>query len=281
MPPAPGGFSLNPANLFASSRPGSSQGQPSGQPAPQPSPAVVPGSGGMPNQQPNPAAGKGADGQPLPELNLDGTPKPKPDASPLDAFSDLFTIDPKKEPVKDPLKDPIFNVDPAKLAEVVSKMDFARNLPPELVAKALGGDAASFSTILNAVARNSYLLSTQMMTKLVASAFETNNGRWEGALSSRFRDFQINFSEPQNAALKHKAAQPVLTALKSTIAIQNPELSPMEVSKKAEDYFLSMAKAINSVGTEELGGGGKGTGGKGAPAVEMDWLKYLEPAQTP
>lgn len=236
-------------------------------------------------QQPNPDAAAGLS-QNNPgadpgnrELNLgtnaDGTPKTNKESSPLDAFTDVFKIDPNKQPAADPLKDPLFSVDPQKLSAAVSKMDFTRAIKPELVQKALGGDAAAFSAAINQATQTAYMAVTQMMTGLMETAFSKNNGRFESTLSGRFRDFQISNSRPDNKVLQHPAAQPMLSALKSHIATQFPDLGPPEVTKRAEEYFLAMSKEMQTLDKDNAdnaaaSGASKGTG------AETDWTKYLE-----
>jgi hypothetical protein len=256
-----GGFSL--ANLF---RPSSGV------------PASPVGGTGTPNPAgPNdPARGldlsnPGAGGLGSPDGGVKNPTEGKGPDSPLDAFTDLFTIDPKKPVPKDPLAEPLLKLDPKTLGEAVAKMDFTKNLPPDLVAKALQGDANAFAQALNGATRASFMQITQMVTGLIEGAVRTNNGRYDSALESRFRTFQLNSSTSTNKALEHPAAKPVVAALKSSIAQMHPELSAADVQKRAEDYFLGMSKAITSVGEEGAGGT---AGNRGEPA-EQDWSKYL------
>lgn len=200
-------------------------------------------------------------------------------SSPMDEFVDLFKIDPNKQPSKDPLKEKLLNLDPAKLAEAVNKMNFAGGLTPEMIAEAQQ-NPTKMVDILNRVARNSYVMSFQAVTSLIESAIGQNNSRFETVLGDRFRNFQIDMSTPQHKALQHPAVKPVIQALKQTIAMQNPELSPSEVQKRAEDYFLAMNKSISSIDTENATNSGTNRG-VNSPAAEPDWTKYLETGNLP
>lgn len=263
------GFGSSLANLFSGNKginpaPASNINPTQGTPAPNPDAAA-----GL--QQSNPAADPANKDLNL-GVNPDGTPK-KDASSPLDAFTDVFKIDPNKQPAADPLKDPLFSVDPQKLSAAVSKMDFTRAIKPELVQKALAGDPAAFSAAINQATQTAYMAVTQMMTGLMETAFSKNNGRFESTLSGKFRDFQISHSRPDNKVLQHPAAQPMISALKTHIASQYPDLGPQEVTKRAEDYFLAMSKELNTLDKDAAETAAAGGAGKGA---EPDWTKYLE-----
>lgn len=236
-----------------------------------PNPAATPdAASGM--HQANPAADPL--NQNLDKANLGGDGKPKKDSSPLDAFKDMFTIDPKKPTPKDPMKEPLLNLDPKTLAEAVNKMDFAKGLNPDVLAKAFpGGDPAAISQLLNGVSRSVYMMAFQGFTKLTESAIGTNNARFETVLGDRFRNFQVNTSQSTNKALQHPAAKPVVSALKTMIASQNPDLSADDVQKQAEDYFLAMGKSLSSIDAENDAENRSKNGNADAPA---DWTTYLD-----
>lgn len=266
----PGPFSL--ANVFGKTRPSTATGA---EVVPNP-PAVaagnqqktassVPGSNGMPNQATNP----GAD-----PANVTGNNTASVQAtegqtvSPLDAFTDVFKIDDKKQQQTNPLAEKLFNLDSGKLGAAVSKMNFAGSVSPELVAKALGGDHASFTAALNLAAQSAFAMSTNLVTQLMEQAITKNNSRFDSMFDGKIRDSMLNFQRPENPVLSHPAAQPVLAAMKKQIASQFPELSPSEVTAKAEGYFTAMSEALGS---------GKKLGAKGGEesSGEVDWSAFL------
>lgn len=223
-------------------------------------------------QQTNPAADPA--NQNLDAANLGADGKPKKQSSELDAFTDIFTIDPKKPVSKDPMKEPLLNLDPKTLAAAVSKMDFAKGISPDLLAKAFpGGDSVAIQSLLNGVSRSVYMMAFQGFTKLTESAIGTNNARFETVLGGRFRDFQVSASQSTNKALQHPAAKPVVSALKTMIAAQKPDLSAEEVTQQAENYFLAMGKSLNSIDAENERENRNKDGGNDGPA---DWSGYLE-----
>lgn len=203
--------------------------------------------------------------------NPDGTPKTKADSSPLDAFNELFKIDPNKTPTPNPLAEKLMELDPTKFGAAVAKMDFTRTLAPDLVSKALQGDVASFTQALNQALQGTFASAVQMLVGINEAAFRKNNDRVEAVLGDRFRNFQIQSSKPENKALQHPAAQPVLAALRAHIASSSPELPAYEVGKRAEDYFVAMGKAMQSVEQQV-----KDQTLQQHGTQEVDWTKFLE-----
>lgn len=238
-------------------------------------------SAGMPNQPVNKGAGAGTEGGPdLGNSGGDGagaTGNKKP-SSPLDSFTDMFTIkNDGSAPPKDPFSEPLFNLDPKKLGEATGKMEFTRGIDPALVQKALQGDAASFLGILNTVSRNAFTAALSTTVGMTERGFGSFKERYDNTLDGRFRDYQVNSMQSTNPALKHPAAAPVIAGIKQMIASQNPNMAPAEVQSQAEAYFLAMGKAMgdlgdgNGTGTGTQGGG---TGNKGA--AEPDYSMFFQ-----
>lgn len=235
---------------------------------------TAPNSGGMPNNPQNSGAGAGTgDGNPeLPDLSGGGTGNPKKESSPLDGFADLFTIDPKAEPKKNPLAEKLFNLDPKKLSDSASRMNFVSAIPKELLQKAAAGnDPDALAAVINHAGQASFQLVTQMFVGMMENGFQKNNGRFDSVLSDRFRDFSVRNSRPENAVLNHSAVQPIVEALKTQFASKHPELSAAEVTKKAEDYFLAVHGEIGKTQKPTT----DATGGSGA-AKETDFTAFLQ-----
>ena len=205
------------------------------------------------------AGGKG-------ELGADG--KLKKDVNPLDSFTDLFKIteDDKKNAPPDPFGEPLLTFDPKKFGEASSKMNFAAGITPDQIQKALGGDQQVFAAILNRVSQSTFTAAAQVFTGILEQSVKKNNSRWDNALDSRFRTLQINSQRPTNVALQHPAAQPIVEALKATIAAKNQNLRPDEVTAKAEEYFTTLAESLAAAKAPK--------DEKKTPA-ETDWTAYL------
>src|SRR5574341_309566 len=230
---------------------------------------MVPGTG-MPNDMANP----GADPNNVTGPNNLGGNKGSEQGSPLDGFADIFKIDPNAAPQQDPLSQKLLELDPKKLGESVSKMDFTRNLNQELVQKALQGDSQAFGQVLNSAFQGAFAASTQMMVGLMKQAITKNNGRFNSVLEGRFRDFQINSSNSNNKVLNHPSVKPVLAAIRQQIANSpvGKNLSASEIQQKAEEYFMATADALTSLKTE-LGDKDKAKGGGGGQ--DYDFSMFL------
>lgn len=250
-------------NIFGAFRSGTpAPAAPPGGAAPaNPGTATPAGTSSIPQNQPN---NPGADPA---NQNLNA---PDPNASPLDSFKDLWKTDDKGN-AADPLASPLFNVDPAKLADATKRMDFAKVVPPDLIAKALGGDAAAFAQALNLVAQQTYGVNTHMVTGLIDQAIQKNNARFSDSLPGRFKNFQVGESLAANPVLTHPATAPIVEALKQQLTRQNPQASAAEIAKFANDYLANFAQAIS--GTKP--GGTK----EGEETPEFDWGMFLEPGK--
>jgi len=256
------GFSIS--DIFSGGRQGN---QSSGTPAP----ATVPGSNGIPSAPVNPGADVGANleankGILDPNLGPDG--KPKTPDNPLDGFKDFFTItedDRKKQP-PDQFAEPLLNFDPKKFGDTAGKMNFAGNIDPALMQKAMSGDQQAFAAVLNRVAQSSFTASAQVLTGILEQAFKKNNGRWDGSLDSRFRNLQLTNTRSTNPVLQHPAAAPLLEGMKATIAAKDPTMRPEEVARKAEEYFGAFTDMmIASRAPKETP----------ATSASDDWTKFL------
>jgi len=199
------------------------------------------------NQQPNPP---GDNGQPNNDPNNNADPNKGQAGSQLDNFKGIFTMptgpDGKPLETADPHNEPLLNLDPAKLQEAAAKMNFAAGVAPELLQKAMGGDAQAMSEVMSAAGRNAFVAATASMTRVVEDAINRNNQRNDQTLASRVRDVQINQAPVKHPALAHPAAAPVLAALKQQIAATNPTLSPDKVAEHAENYVIAMSTDVNT-----------------------------------
>lgn len=246
-------------NLFAPKAPANPAPAPAANGAP-----AVPGTGGMP-AAPNPAAGEGA-APAGPGGGAAGTGTGT--GSPLDSFSDIFKMEDNEQPAPDPMKEKLLNLDPAKLNEAVGKMNFAQNVPAELVQKALQGDVQSFMTALNMVSQNAFAMSANMVTGMMENAISKNNDRINQVLPERFRSFSLASEGPKNPALNHPAAKPMLDAMKAMIAAKNPGMAAGEIASKAEEYFTAFGSMMGAAKeTPAAPGGGS--------AQQEDWTLFL------
>lgn len=195
----------------------------------------------VPMGQQNPGAAEGAP----PAGTAQPNTEPPPQADPLDAMKAVWQTDPNAKPPADPLAGSLFNTDPAKIREAASKMDFTANIPQDLMQKVLaGGDTAAIVQMMNTVAQNALATATQLTTATVEQGAAKSQQRMLQALPGKVRDIQLQDMTPENPVLQHEAVQPMLNMVRSQLRMQNPNMPPAEVSRRAEEYMLATASAL-------------------------------------
>lgn len=219
QPPNFAGLHGQPAPMF---------GQPQGQQQQQSQPPQ-----GSPILNPNDPQGQQPQGQ-------------QQQVSPLDSFSGLWQTatnpdgTPKAAPA-DPWSEPLINGDPAKIMENASKHDFTRNVNPELMQKAMNGDFASMVQIINSVGQQALGLSAQLAVASVEHGGKQIRSRFDQTFASKLRDTELSQVNSNHPALSHPNAKPLLRTLTQQAAQANPNLSPAEARKMAEDYLIAMS----------------------------------------
>lgn len=192
-----------------------------------------------PLQQQNP----GADATIVPPA---GTSKETP-PNPLDDMAALWQTDPKSTPPVDPLSTPLFNTDPAKIAAAASKIDFASQVPPEMMAKAMSGtDPNAFMQVMNFMVQRGLATATQLNAATIEHATSRNNARIETALPDRFKRMQLDAMQADHPILQHSASQPFLQLLRSQIQMKEPGLSAAQINAKAESALIGFAGQVSA-----------------------------------
>lgn len=183
-------------------------------------------------QQQQPAGGATGDGQ----------------KSALDAFAEL--LKPKQDPnakAMPGLADPILApLDPVKLQQSVANTNFAASIDPQVLQKAASGDAQALMEAINTASRDAFLTATQLSHQLSEHASREAATRLDGSLDRRIRSHQIRTQNIDNPVLQHPAAAPLVNAVKAQIAAANPSMPATEVTRKAEEYFLTFADQLTA-----------------------------------
>lgn len=204
-----------------------------------------------PMSQQNPGAGQGA---PAAGTSQPNSEPPAPPPNPLDEFKPLWQTDPNAKPPADPLAAPILNSDPAKIKEAASKVDFLGQVPQELLQKVMqGNDPQALMQLINTVSQNTLAMAAQLSTATVEQGAARANQRLLDALPSKVADIQLRQMQPENPILRHEAVQPMLDLARSQLRMQNPNMPPAEVNKRAEDYILAVAKAATGSADTQSG----------------------------
>lgn len=199
----------------------------------------------------------------------------KEPGSQLDSFADVFKLptsaDGQPQLPTDPMAGPITNIDPAKLREAASKMNFAAGVSPELLQKAMSGqDPQAFMAVLNTVAQNGFTAALTTSTNAFESGIAKFRDNLDSALPERVRQVQIRQAAPRNPVLNHPAAKPVVEAMKLQIATANPSLPPDRVAEMSENYFLAMMQDMNTNTQQQQAN-------LPSNKKETDWMALLDP----
>jgi hypothetical protein len=185
----------------------------------------------------NTTAGNGV----VPVGAADNEPK-----APLDAFADIWKTDAAAGKANEPFS---FNVDPAKLMEAAGKIDFAKVVGPETLAKISAGGpeaAAAFADALNKVTQQSFAQSAFASSKMVEQAVAKTRESMEANLPSMIKQQQFSNSlREDNPAFNHPAAAPVIQALEQSLQVKYPNASVNELKDMAKNYFSSLGEAFN------------------------------------
>lgn len=192
----------------------------------------------------------GTSNAPAPAPVVAPTPAPAIDmptapVSPLDDFKD-FWQPVKQEGVDNTLPENMFaGLDPAKMLESARKVDFAKSIPPEILAKVTAGgpDAgAALMQILNDVSQRSYAQASIAATGITKAALQQFRDGQESRLPDQIRKFQVSDSiREANPALQHPAAQPIMDALQSQFSVKYPNATVTELRDMASKYLTAFA----------------------------------------
>ena len=176
---------------------------------------------------------------------------PAENVSPLDEFKTLW------EPSTTPTVDGTLPVnmfagtDPAKMLDAARKVDFAKSIPPEVLAKITAGGpdaAAAFATALNDVSQRAYAQSSFASTKIVEAALAKFQEGIDSRLPAQIRNHQVSQSlRESNPALMHPAAAPIMEAMQAQLSAKFPNATVSELQGMASQYLTAFNQAANPV----------------------------------
>lgn len=142
----------------------------------------------------------------------------------------------------------LFTVDPDKINESVSKIDFTQSISPEaLEAISAGGEEAvkAFATSLNKVAQEVFSKSMLASGSLVKQAFSKAQDRIDARASRNFTRLKVSDELTSvNPLLKDPSVAPMVAAVQSQLQRKYPDASADEIRTQAEKYFENFAKLV-------------------------------------
>lgn len=164
--------------------------------------------------------------------------------SPLDLFTDFWQNDPNAATPETPI---FSNIDPQKLMEAASKTDFSKIITQEQLTKIqAGGPEAMMAVVdaMNKMSQNVYAQAAFASTKIVAQALEQAESRFNTSLPGKLKLHTASEAiRNENPALSHPAAQPILSAIESQMAVKFPNASSAELTSLAKNYLENFADA--------------------------------------
>lgn len=214
------------------------------------------------SQQPTP--GKDSLSAPNPAVDATGKiPGTEPlNQNPLDIYSKMFDNAANNSDIQAPS----FKLDPKVLGDVSSKMDFTRGINPEVLSKATNGDVSALMDIIKTVGQNAYKASLEHSTSLT-DTFLTQRGEFEGKQVAKGVKNQLTSNELSNAPnYSHPVVKAELNRVAAQMSAANPDASPVEIAKAAQQYINDLSNALNPKASSNSPNDGNG---------DFDWTKYL------
>lgn len=182
--------------------------------------------------------------------------------NPLDQFKGMFD-----NTSTDADKVPSFVLPSDKVNDVASKMNFTQGINPELMQKAMAGDAQSMMEIINNVGQQAYARSIEH-TATLSDNFINQRLAHEGkTLNSKVKE-QLTSAELQTKTpgFDNPVVKAQLSSTARELARMYPDATPQEIAQKARDYITTLANSINPQAT---------TAPQQESAKDVDWDKYF------
>lgn len=182
--------------------------------------------------------------------------------NPLDAYKKMLDNADKSGTIQAPS----FKLDPKVLEDVSKSMDFTKGLDSSLLENALKGDAKSLLQVIQSVGQNSYRASIEHNTALT----ETHLGQRSAYDNSRVTagvKTQLTSDALSSAPnYDHPVVKAELNRIAGEFARSNPDASPQQVAKAAQQYINDLNAALTPAKKSSDGSNSEG---------EFDWSKYL------
>lgn len=207
------------------------------------------------NNSSTPAASKVAGDKPK-EGDSNKSPTSE-EVSPLDAFASLWQTAPELDENGNPVKKEqpknlanLLTIDPAKIGEAASKVNFSSAVTPEqLQAITAGGEEAqeAFVQALNSVSQQVFSQSLVANASLLQETLSKTDGIIDQKASESIRQHNISDRiSGSNELLAHPAVSPLVEVVKSNLTSKFPDATPQEISEATVEYITNFTKALTS-----------------------------------
>lgn len=140
---------------------------------------------------------------------------------------------------------PSFSIDDEALSGVAGKLNFIKDINPELVQKATSGDAGALVALINATAQQSYRAALKHVTALTDTHLAQRETFNQKAIKSGVREnlIQQEISTIPNAS--HPVVQQEIARIARDFAKRSPEASPAQIKEQAIRYFNEVHNAMS------------------------------------
>lgn len=210
--------------------------------------------------------------------NVSGTPKLGDD--PMMDFKSLWenTPDDPKNPTVPEETNFLPKIDPAKIAETLSRIDFSKfATPEESAAITAGGEGATkaHSSILNKSLRQSMMTMFNVSQRMVEQGLTNAEGRFLGKVPSHVKDVMIESdltaSDPQY--MSNPAFAPLVESTRQRYQEKFPKATPVQISSAVKAYLQEFVK-VGSKKAETTPEDNAQKLSKGS--ADAEWDKWIE-----
>lgn len=171
--------------------------------------------------------------------------------SPLDSFKDLWQ--PNKDVEGKPilatsLTDKYVNVDPAKVREAATRVDFRKVVTPEQMQAAMAGGEAGVAAMMEAMnnmAQTVYSQSALTTSAIVEQALGQATSRFSDEIPRAIKQQNVRENlRAENPLFSNPAAEPMLKMIESQMTAKYPNATAAEISQSAKNYLEQFASAL-------------------------------------
>ena len=167
--------------------------------------------------------------------------------SPLAGFATLWQINNEGKGTEAPSLIPKFNMDPTKLSENVSKMDFLSAVPQDIMQKVMAGnDPTALLTVINTVGQQAFQRGMEINTRMMEKAF----GAQADTLLSHTLPTSIKEHTTRTAVLdmtpvmQNPAVAPIADIIRQQFVQQNPTANATEIATAVNSYFQALGGEV-------------------------------------
>lgn len=202
-------------------------------------------------------------------------------ASPLEGYKELWKVDAStngSQPGNSDSFVPNFELDPVKLTEAASKIDFLATVPQDQLAAAMT-DPEAMKAVINNGLRNVFANAMTGSGNLVTHSMgKAQEALLNKVLPESYRTQAVQAALADNPVFSNPAVAPVVDMVRDQMQRKYPTASPQEIANHALQFVQGMSQLVTSSTT----GNGKVSGNSGANRGSLqkrddnvDWVDWF------